>query len=305
MTMTAEFLAKALGGAPEGDGWKACCPAHDDRNPSLSIREDKRDGTVLVHCHAGCDQLDVLAALRELKLWGSNDGGKGQPRRRRRPRPRLPAEPRPLTEEEKAKRERALEIWEKSKPAPGTLVEIYLRARALTLEDGIPESLRFHPDLWHAGSRKRWPGMVALLVDLDGNPLGIQRTFLDHDGKGKAPVGKKNAKSSLGRIAGGGIHFGEPTDRLLVSEGTENCLTIMQVAGGIGWAGGSTSGMTGLHLPPSVKTVIILADNDGPGERTAQKSAKKWVAEGRDVRIATPPGQWNDYNDMLMAGVEI
>ncbi len=42
--------------------WKACCPAHDDRDPSLSIREAD-DGKVLLHCWAGCDTADVLAAI--------------------------------------------------------------------------------------------------------------------------------------------------------------------------------------------------------------------------------------------------
>lgn len=42
--------------------WKACCPAHDDRDPSLSIREAD-DGKVLLHCWAGCFTNDVLAAI--------------------------------------------------------------------------------------------------------------------------------------------------------------------------------------------------------------------------------------------------
>jgi len=36
--MTAEAIAKALGGRKAGGGWTARCPAHDDRTPSLSIR---------------------------------------------------------------------------------------------------------------------------------------------------------------------------------------------------------------------------------------------------------------------------
>lgn len=41
--------------------WLACCPAHEDRSPSLSIREV--DGRILVHCFAGCEIEDVLGAL--------------------------------------------------------------------------------------------------------------------------------------------------------------------------------------------------------------------------------------------------
>jgi hypothetical protein len=48
---------------PNGPGkWKACCPAHDDRDPSLSIRE-AGDGKVLLHCWAGCEARDITAAI--------------------------------------------------------------------------------------------------------------------------------------------------------------------------------------------------------------------------------------------------
>lgn len=42
--------------------WIARCPAHEDRSPSLSIRE-LDDGRVLAHCFAGCDVRDVLGAI--------------------------------------------------------------------------------------------------------------------------------------------------------------------------------------------------------------------------------------------------
>ena len=41
--------------------WLACCPAHEDRSPSLSVAE--RDDRVLLHCFAGCSALDVLGAV--------------------------------------------------------------------------------------------------------------------------------------------------------------------------------------------------------------------------------------------------
>ncbi len=44
-----------------GSGWQALCPAHEDRNPSLSIRES--NGKILLHCFAGCMVDAVCAAL--------------------------------------------------------------------------------------------------------------------------------------------------------------------------------------------------------------------------------------------------
>ena len=67
LTMTAAEIASILGGRRSGAGWKARCPAHDDSTPSLSL--DDKEGQVLVHCHAGCSQRDVIHAL---ELRGAN-----------------------------------------------------------------------------------------------------------------------------------------------------------------------------------------------------------------------------------------
>ena len=61
--MTAEALARLTRARSIGKGkWVARCPAHRDRNPSLSIGIGK-DGRVLVHCFAGCRHTAVLEAL--------------------------------------------------------------------------------------------------------------------------------------------------------------------------------------------------------------------------------------------------
>lgn len=61
--MTAETLISRLERVKRiGSGrYLALCPAHDDRGPSLSIRE-LDDGRVLVHCFAGCDVQSILPA---------------------------------------------------------------------------------------------------------------------------------------------------------------------------------------------------------------------------------------------------
>ena len=43
------------------DKWIARCPAHDDRGPSLSVR-DVGD-RLLIHCFAGCDALAIVHAV--------------------------------------------------------------------------------------------------------------------------------------------------------------------------------------------------------------------------------------------------
>ena len=46
-------LAQLKGVRTSLHGWKACCPAHADREPSLSIGLGEQ-GQVLLKCFAGC-----------------------------------------------------------------------------------------------------------------------------------------------------------------------------------------------------------------------------------------------------------
>ncbi|MBM3494198.1 MAG: hypothetical protein FJX72_07745 [Armatimonadetes bacterium] len=83
--MTASDLAARLNARRSGSGWTANCPAHPDRDPSLSISEAP-DGKVLLHCHAGCAAGAVCDAigisLRDLMPPGERRGrnGTGQAR---------------------------------------------------------------------------------------------------------------------------------------------------------------------------------------------------------------------------------
>jgi putative DNA primase/helicase len=61
--MTAPALAEVLHARRVGAGrWMAKCPAHPDRNPSLSIAEAPT-GHILLKCHAGCAVEFILDAL--------------------------------------------------------------------------------------------------------------------------------------------------------------------------------------------------------------------------------------------------
>ncbi len=62
--MSIDALISRLDGIKEtGPGkYLSRCPSHDDRSPSLAIK-DGDDGRVLIHCFAGCETEDVLAAI--------------------------------------------------------------------------------------------------------------------------------------------------------------------------------------------------------------------------------------------------
>ena len=86
---------------------------------------------------------------------------------------------------------------------------------------------------------------------------------------------------------------------LVLSEGIETGLSVQQATGLPVWATLSTSGLRSVILPPEVETVIIAADADEPGEKAAQEAARRFIAEGRTVKIARPP-KGMDFNDLLL-----
>lgn len=60
-------IAPRLAGARENSshtGYRALCPVHDDRDPSLSVSVGEHQ-RIVWKCHAGCDPLRVRAALIE------------------------------------------------------------------------------------------------------------------------------------------------------------------------------------------------------------------------------------------------
>ncbi len=275
-------LVRALGGQWCGTYGMACCPAHDDTNPSLSVAQ--KNGRVLVCCHAGCSQREVISALASLRLRV------GRVRSRRDDH---------LSSEDERKQQRlsrfALEIWDASKPAAGTPAELYLHyGRGIKIP--IPETLRFHPGLKHR-SGDLYPAMVALVTDaVTGKPRAIHRTFLAPDGTTKAPITPQ--KMSLGPCKGGAIRLGSATDLVMVAEGIETALSVMQAKKWPAWAALSASGFRALDLPAEIKRVVVLADGDGPGELDAKHAAYRWRREGRQVWIARPP-RGSDFNDVL------
>lgn len=287
--ISAWHLAYRLKARRYGTGWVAKCPAHDDRSPSLSINEG-RQVSIVVQCHAGCSQREVISALQFMGLW-EIPKGKIDLDNYRRPRTQEDSfEPVSRTAAY------AASIWESAAPAQGTLVETYLHSRGLRLPPA--SGLRFHSGLVHPCG-ETWPAMVARVVcGITGRPTGLHRTYLARNGIGKASV--ETPKLMLGKCAGGAARLGEAEETLLVGEGIETCLAVMDACGLPAWAGLSAAGVKALLLPEHVRTVVVLADRDSVGEQVAKQCEEKWKAEGRRVEIAFPTGG-KDFNDMLLA----
>lgn len=217
------------------------------------------------------------------------------------PRPQFKVCPAPARSSNNQNDVSALRRWRQSIPAEGTLVETYLRSRAIVIPP--PPTLRFHPALPHKDTGTVWPAMVGL-VTLDNVILGIHRTYLARDGKGKAPVAPN--KMALGPIRGGAVRLGPAANKLYIAEGIESALSIMQVRGESVWATLGTSGMKALVLPPEVREVVICADGDAPDSAAAKtiwEAGRRLTYQGRFVKIARPP-VGKDFNDLLQEDIE-
>jgi hypothetical protein len=172
--MTAEGIAKALGGRRYGSRWMARCPCHPDRTASLSIRDD--GDKTLIHCFGFCTQGDVIAELRSRSLWG----GSGH---REASRPRQTWQGPDITDDAR-RTEMARRISSRGVPAPDTLVETHFRSRGITIE--VPPTIRFAPALKHWPSGESWPAMVAALT-IGGKLVGIPRTFAQFSSLSRTP----------------------------------------------------------------------------------------------------------------------
>jgi putative DNA primase/helicase len=283
--MTAREIAAALRVAHRSGAWWRCrCPVHRSRGASLALREGERG--LIVHCHAGCDPRDVLAELRRRGLIGHPAHDRPSP-----------ATTRP-DEHDNAARRIALvrRIWDTAEDARGTPVVPYFAGRLITLSP--PPSLRWAPALRRPEGTSR-PAMIARIDSIDGDLIGIARTWLARDTAGSW---RRHDRAMLGRAAGGAVRLAPAAEALMIGEGIETCLSAMQAMGMPAWAALSTSGMVALILPPIVHTIIILADHarHGAGERAARTAAARWLAEGRRVWIAMPPAPDTDCNNVLL-----
>jgi putative DNA primase/helicase len=208
--VTAAETAAALGGHRAGRWWSCRCPAHDDRTPSLSLRDGDRG--LIVRCWAGCDPRDVLAALRRLGLIA------GRAEYQRPPAP-TGSDKRDNAAGRIAWAQR---IWDAAREAPGSPVACYLAGRGIPIAP--PASLRWAPALRRPDG-SRGPAMVARIDSIDGELIGVQRTWLACD---DSRTWRRLDRAMLGRASGGAVRLAAAAETLMIGEGIETCLAAMR-----------------------------------------------------------------------------
>jgi hypothetical protein len=288
-----EVLSRLHGVRRSGAGYVAFCPSHENhRTQALSISEGE-NGRVLLYCFAGCSYVQIVEALGIV------------PQTAPIPVPRISI--RPVRQPDDAGRVEAVRrIWRETKPLAGTPAQRYLENRGIRLPT-CPPTLRYHASCPHP-SGSRLPALVAAISVYREEKLhltAVHRIYITPDGR-KAAVEPR--KASFGSVKGGAIWLTRPTDRLIVSEGVEDAMALMTVHHGdsrfADWscaAAVSAGNLPRLELPPEVRTVIVAADNDKAGRQAANEAACRFLREGRDARIAYPPGGFKDFNDALLA----
>ncbi len=285
--MRAEQLTCALGGRWHGQYGTARCPAHDDRNPSLSIR-DGEAGALLLHCFTGCRYRDIRAALKS-KL------GDGAIKVLRTARV-IPIPKSAIT----GNAALASRIWAQTAPIQASHAEAYLRQRRISC--ALPHTLRFHQALRHPTGR-RLPAMVARIETLDDKLCAIHRTYLDSQAPRKADC--KPAKAMLGTCRGGAVRLSEGRTGLVVCEGIETGLSLCDALEGYAvWAALSTSGLAALRLPDAKQfggMLLVACDGDPAGRKSGQALGERAARSGWEVELASAPnGQ--DFNDLAHIG---
>ena len=260
--------------------------------------EKARDGFTLASEWTGHSMTETLADVAQ---WVGVTRGTYSPRpTRRKP---LEVLAKGNADDYQRKRETARRILTEAKQSHPLLTR-YLASRGINLAS-IPSDLLLHPACKYFDAGKvsgTYPAMVAPIRDLVGRVVGLHRTYLAADGSGKAAVDDPKKMMALwsGSTRGGVVRFAEAADGLIVCEGIETGLALLQTTGRPVWCALSAGGLEHIEIPPSVVDVVIAGDNDsdrtGQGEKSAQILADRLAGTVANVTVNIPPepGDWLD-----------
>lgn len=260
-----------------------CCPAHDDRTPSLSVTLGRK--AILLHCFAGCTNDEIIIALRRHGVEPRElFNGAGEPLQ--------------LREVPDRSGDTARRLWQTARPLAGTSAEAYLNARGI---EALSDHLRYleRTPLGPKGAVQFLPAMLAA-VCTDLGIVAVHRTFLDPDLPKLA--GFERPRRALGSPGTGAVRLATPVDgQLGLAEGIETALSATALFGIPCWAtlGNERFGL--VSIPDSVRELHLFVDHDAGGVLAEKRARNAYSRPDRLIVIHKPDTPGFDWNDVLMA----
>ena len=270
-------LVHNLGGTWRPQGAMCGCPAHDDREPSLSVRVGS--SSLLFKCFAGCDGSDIIRAIRDKRVLSGTHILS-----------RPPTADDPSDSQWRAAK--ALEIWDRARPLAATPGLRYLQERGLTPPCDQLRYLSATP-CGPKGKVTFRPAVIAPVRD-DRGFRAIQRTFLDPARPAKATDLPK-AKMGLGAYGAGAVRLYPATDELGIAEGIETAIAAHHLFGIPVWAVLGTERFPLVQIPAGVRHLVLFPDAGKGGERAAAQARDAHERRGMTIDTEMPiRGDWND-----------
>ena len=184
-----------------------------------------------------------------------------------------------------------------SKPFLGTVVEAYLRKRAITdLRKDDP--LHFHPHCYYRssqddppGTRPGWPAMT-----------GVHRTWIDPAAIDKAAI--SSPRRAMGHLLGHGVRFGVADSVMAAGEGIETLLSVRQIMPAMPMIAALSSPHLGAILfPAALRRLYVVRDDDPAGDVAVATLRERGSSAGIEVVPLSP--MLGDHNeDLRLAGPE-
>ena len=242
--------------------WMAQCPAHDDGNPSMRIKEDT-DGGASIECYAGCDFVDILKAVGFYRNAPSGPQGANAGVSR----PKVPDTP----------------------PA----------AKAPPKPRPLPNGKGDTPYVYHDSDGAI--AFAVVRHDRADAPKSFSQWTPFREGKEAwLPVSPASSRPMyslpyvLATEGSVGIVEGEKCAHALRDAWPGKPVTT--------WAGGTNAWHLTDWTPLAGRDVSLIADGDAPGHKAMLALAEHMHGLGCKVRVCLPPTDGTDIADWLALG---
>jgi len=297
--MSLSQIVRAKGGDLYAGGCRASIPGpgHSRRDRSASLLLNP-DGRVVVYSFGASSVADILADLlnsglidRQHRITGSISS--------------LTATCRPI---DRARQERALQLWREGSDLPGTSSEAYLaRHRAILRPSAGIDNLRHYPAFPVAVYAPRCsltrPSLMCRIESPYGDLTAIEVTYLD--GNARRDRSLRISRKTVGCVPRGAFVRLDPLQpEIVAAEGVMTALSAGERFSLPAFALLGSRNLRAFVPPTGVRKITIAADRGAEGEESARELRRRLADLGLDVSIALPRQPFDDFNRWAQADRE-